>query len=81
MLHRRPGANGVKPARHYVVRTPQNTQVRQHLGWAKSGDLFASLKWNVCFNVVFFCQFSRGTKSIHMPVYLMFFLISKTARV
>lgn len=28
VLHRRPGANGVKPAKHYVVRTPQNTQVR-----------------------------------------------------
>ncbi|XP_045613631.1 protein pellino isoform X2 [Procambarus clarkii] len=26
VLHRRPGANGVKPAKHYVVRTPQNTQ-------------------------------------------------------
>ena len=26
MLYRRQACNGVKPARHYVVRTPQNTQ-------------------------------------------------------
>ena len=28
VLYRRQTCNGVKPARHYVVRTPQNTQVK-----------------------------------------------------